>query len=123
MSKAMILDHPLVQHKVSLLRDKNTGTKEFKALVSELAMLLCYEATRDLPTKEVSIETPVAMAQTRVLSGRKLALVPILRAGLGMVDGMLALIPAAKVACTATRRRWSRWNTTASCPRTLPSAK
>ena len=70
MSKAMILDHPLVQHKVSLLRDKNTGTKEFKALVSELAMLLCYEATRDLPTKEVSIETPVAMAQTRVLSGR-----------------------------------------------------
>ena len=97
MSKAMILDHPLVQHKVSLLRDKNTGTKEFKALVSELAMLLCYEATRDLPTKEVSIETPVAMAQTRVLSGRKLALVPILRAGLGMVDGMLALIPAAKV--------------------------
>ena len=97
MSKAMILDHPLVQHKVSLLRDKNTGTKEFKALVSELAMLLCYEATRDLPTKEVSIETPVAMAQTRVLSGRKLALVPILRAGLGMVDGMLTLIPAAKV--------------------------
>ena len=77
MSKAMILDHPLVQHKVSLLRDKNTGTKEFKALVSELAMLLCYEATRDLPTKEVSIETPVAMAQTRVLSGRKLAVVPI----------------------------------------------
>ena len=87
MSKAMILDHPLVQHKVSLPRDKNTGTKEFKALVSELAMLLCYEATRDLPTKEVSIETPVAMAQTRVLSGRKLALVPILRAGLGMPDG------------------------------------
>ena len=77
MSKAMILDHPLVQHKVSLLRDKTTGTKEFKALVSELAMLLCYEATRDLPTEEVAIETPIAVAKTRVLSGRKLALVPI----------------------------------------------
>ena len=93
----MILDHPLVQHKVSHLRDKNTDTKEFKELVSELAMLLCYEATRDLPTEEVEIETPVAIAKTRVLSGRKLALVPILRAGLGMVDGMLSLLPAAKV--------------------------
>ena len=93
----MILDHPLVQHKVSHLRDRNTGTKEFKELVSELAMLLCYEATRDLPTEEVEIETPVAIAKTRVLSGRKLALVPILRAGLGMVDGMLTLLPAAKV--------------------------
>ena len=97
MSKAMILDHPLVQHKVSLLRDKTTGTKEFKALVSELAMLLCYEATRDLPTEEVAIETPIAVAKTRVLSGRKLALVPILRAGLGMVDGVTNLVPAAKV--------------------------
>ena len=93
----MILDHPLVQHKVSHLRDRNTGTKEFKELVSELAMLLCYEATRDLPMEEVEIETPVAIAKTRVLSGRKLALVPILRAGLGMVDGMLTLLPAAKV--------------------------
>ena len=93
----MILDHPLVQHKVSLLRNKNTGTKEFKELVSELAMLLCYEATRDLPTEEVEIETPVVVARTKVLAGRKLALVPILRAGLGMVDGMLTLLPAAKV--------------------------
>ena len=93
----MIMDHPLVQHKVSLLRNKNTGTKEFKELVSELAMLLCYEATRDLPTEEVEIETPIAVARTRVLAGRKLALVPILRAGLGMVDGMLSLLPAAKV--------------------------
>ncbi len=93
----MIMDHPLVQHKVSLLRNKNTGTKEFKELVSELAMLLCYEATRDLPTEEVEIETPIAVAHTRVLAGRKLALVPILRAGLGMVDGMLSLLPAAKV--------------------------
>ena len=95
--RPVILDHPLVQHKLSLLRNKNTGTKEFKELVSELAMLLCYEATRDLPTEEVEIETPVAMARTRVLAGRKLALVPILRAGLGMVDGMLSLLPAAKV--------------------------
>lgn len=97
MSKVMIMDHPLVQHKVSLLRNKNTGTKEFKELVSELATLLCYEATRNLPTEEVEVETPIAMAKTRMLSGRKLALVPILRAGLGMVDGMLALLPAAKV--------------------------
>ncbi|WP_418455370.1 uracil phosphoribosyltransferase [Allofournierella sp.] len=93
----MILDHPLVQHKVSHLRDKNTGTKEFKELVSEIAMLLCYEATRDLPTEEVEVETPIAVAKTRMLAGRKLALVPILRAGLGMVDGMLTLLPAAKV--------------------------
>ncbi len=93
----MILDHPLVQHKIAHLRDKNTGTKEFKELVSELAMLLCYEATRDLPTEPVDIETPIGIAHTRMLAGRKLALVPILRAGLGMVDGMLSLLPAAKV--------------------------
>ncbi len=93
----IIMNHPLVQHKVSLLRNKNTGTKEFKELVSEIAMLLCYEATRDLPTEEVEITTPVAVAKTQMLSGRKLALVPILRAGLGMVDGMLKLLPAAKV--------------------------
>ncbi len=98
MSKApMILDHPLVQHKISLLRDKNTGTKEFKELVGEIATLLCYEATRDLPTKEVEVETPMGVARCHVLAGRKLALVPILRAGLGMVDGMLTLLPAAKV--------------------------
>ncbi len=97
MSKVMIMDHPLVQHKVSILRSKNTGTKEFKELVSEVATLLCYEATRDLPTEEVAVETPIAVAKTRQLAGRKLALVPILRAGLGMVDGMLALLPAAKV--------------------------
>ena len=93
----MILDHPLVQHKVSLLRNKATGTKEFRDLVGEIATLLCYEATRDLPLEEVEIETPIAVAHTKVLSGRKLALVPILRAGLGMVDGMLTLLPAAKV--------------------------
>ncbi len=92
-----IMNHPLVAHKVSLLRNKNTGTKEFKELVSEIATLLCYEASRDLPTEEVEIETPIAIAKTKVLSGRKLALVPILRAGLGMVDGMQVLLPAAKV--------------------------
>ena len=97
MSEPMIVNHPLIQHKVSLLRDKSTGTKEFRDLVSEIAMLLCYEATRDLPTEEVQIETPISVARTRVLAGRKLALVPILRAGMGMLDGMLNLIPAAKV--------------------------
>ena len=97
MSKVQVMDHPLIQHKLTIMRDKNTGTKEFKELVCELATLLCYEATRDLPTEEVEIETPIAVAKTRMLSGRKLALVPILRAGLGMVDGVLALVPAAKV--------------------------
>ena len=91
------MDHPLIQHKISLLRDKNTGAKEFRELVSEIAMLMCYEATRDLPLVEVEIETPVAVAKTKVISGRKLAFVPILRAGLGMMDGVLELVPAAKI--------------------------
>ncbi len=97
MKEPMILDHPLLQHKVSHLRDINTGTKEFKELVSEIATLMCYEATRDLPTEEVEITTPITTDKFKVLAGRKLAVVPILRAGLGMVDGVLALIPAAKV--------------------------
>ena len=97
MKEPMILDHPLIQHKVSHLRDVTTGTKQFKELVSEIAMLMCYEATRSLPTEEVEIETPIQKAKFKVLAGRKLAVVPILRAGLGMVDGILALIPAAKV--------------------------
>ena len=97
MANPMILEHPLIQHKLTLLRDKNTGTKEFKELVSEISMLMCYEATRDLPLKEIKIETPVAIAQTKVISGKKIAFVPILRAGLGMVDGILNLVPAAKV--------------------------
>ena len=92
-----VLDHPLVQHKLSILRDKNTGTKEFRELVQEIATLLAYEVTRDLPLKEVIVETPIAPAKTKVLAGKKLAIVPILRAGLGMVDGMMSLIPAAKV--------------------------
>jgi uracil phosphoribosyltransferase len=91
------MDHPLILLKVSLIRDKNTGVKEFREMVEEIAMLMCYEATRDLPLKEVEIETPVAVAKTKIISGKKLAVVPILRAGLGMVDGMLKLIPAAKV--------------------------
>ncbi|MGI5957920.1 MAG: uracil phosphoribosyltransferase [Massiliimalia sp.] len=97
MSNPLIMDHPLIQHKISLLRDKNTGSKEFRELVSEIAMLMCYEATRDLPLKEVEIETPIAVSKTKIISGRKLAFVPILRAGLGMVDGVLRLVPAAKV--------------------------
>lgn len=97
MGKVQVLDHPLLQHKLSILRDKNTGVKEFREIVGEIAALMCYEATRNLPTEEVEIETPVAMAKTKVLSGKKLAIVPILRAGLGMVDSMIELIPSAKV--------------------------
>ncbi|HBB72502.1 MAG TPA: uracil phosphoribosyltransferase [Ruminococcus sp.] len=92
-----IIDHPLVQHKISLLRDKTTGTKEFRELVSEIAMFICYEATRDLPLKAIEIETPIAVAKAKIISGRKLAFVPILRAGLGMVDGVTKLVPAAKI--------------------------
>lgn len=97
MAGLYIIDHPLVQHKISLMRDKNTGVKEFRELVSETAMFICYEATRDLPLKEIEMETPLAVAKTKIISGRKLALVPILRAGLGMVDGVTALVPAAKI--------------------------
>lgn len=92
-----IMDHPLIQHKLTLLRDKNTGSKEFRELISEIAMFLCYEATRSLPLKEVEIETPICMSKSKVVSGKKLAFVPILRAGLGMMDGVLEMVPAAKV--------------------------
>lgn len=97
MSTPFILDHALIQHKISLLRDKNTGSKEFRELISEIAMFLCYEATRNLPLKEVEIETPICYTKAKVVSGKKLAFVPILRAGLGMVDGVLKMVPAAKV--------------------------
>ncbi len=97
MGKLVVIDHPLVQHKISLLRDKHTGTKEFRELVQELATLMAYEVTRDLELCDTVVETPVALAQTKVLAGKKLGIVPILRAGLGMVDGMMSLIPAAKV--------------------------
>lgn len=97
MENIFIMNHPLIQHKLTLLRDKNTGSKEFRELVGEIAMLMCYEATRDLPLKEVEIETPVSIAKTKVISGRKLAFVPILRAGIGMVDGVMKLVPAARI--------------------------
>ena len=97
MGKVTVIDHPLVQHKVAYLRDVRTGSKEFRELVSELAMLLTYEATRDLPLRESTVQTPLQEAKVHVLSGKKLGIVPILRAGLGMVDGMMSLIPAAKI--------------------------
>ena len=97
MNNVFVFDHPLIQHKISLMRDKRTTTKEFRELASEVAMLMAYEVTRDLPLQEVEIETPIAVAKTKVLAGKKLALLPILRAGLGMVDGMLNLLPMAKV--------------------------
>ncbi|HIZ20066.1 MAG TPA: uracil phosphoribosyltransferase [Firmicutes bacterium] len=97
MAKPFIADHPLIQHKVTLLRDKNTGSKEFRELIQEITELMCYEATRDLPTCEVEIETPITITKSRVIAGRKLAFVPILRAGLGMVDGAIELVPAARV--------------------------
>lgn len=96
-NKIFVMDHPLIQHKLTFLCDKNTGSKEFRELVSEISMLMCYEATRDLPLTEVEIETPVAIAKTNVISGRKLAFVPILRAGIGMVDGVTKLVPAARI--------------------------
>lgn len=97
MEKVHVLNHPLLQHKLSILRDENTGVKDFRQVVSEIATLMCYEATRDLPMEEVEIQTPVAKAKVKVLAGKKLAIVPVLRAGLGMVDGILTLIPSAKV--------------------------
>ncbi len=97
MEKVFVFDHPLIQHKISMLRDKNTNVKEFRELVCEISMLMGYEVTRNMPLKEVEIETPVGIAKTKVISGKKLGLVPILRAGLGMVDGMLSLLPMAKV--------------------------
>ena len=95
--KTMVMDHPLIAHKISYIRQENVGTKEFREVIGEIAQLMCYEATRDLKTEEVTIKTPLAEMKGRVLSGKKLAIIPILRAGLGMVDGMLSLIPAAKV--------------------------
>ena len=97
MANVHVLDHPLIQHKLAILRSKNTTVKEFRELISEIAGLMCYEATRNLPTVEVDVETPVAVAKCRVLAGKKLAIVPVLRAGLGMVDSMVDLIPSAKI--------------------------
>ena len=97
MSKVQVMDHPLIQHKIGVIRRKNVGTNEFRAIISEIAMLMCYEATRDLKLQDVEIETPICKTVVKELSGKKLAVVPILRAGLGMVDGMLSMIPAAKI--------------------------
>jgi uracil phosphoribosyltransferase len=97
MSNVIVMDHPLIQHKVGILRRKETGSKEFRELASEISMLMCYEATRHLPLKDVDIETPVAKTTVKQIAGRTLGIVPILRAGLGMVDGMLSLVPTAKV--------------------------
>lgn len=97
MKQPFIMNHPLIDHKVTLLRDKRTGSKEFRALISEIAMFMCYEATRNLQTTEIEVETPICKTTAKTLAGKKLAFVPILRAGLGMVDGVLNMIPAAKV--------------------------
>ena len=97
MASVHVLEHPLIQHKLAILRSKDTPVKEFRELVGEIAALMCYEATRNLPTEEIAVETPVATAKCRVLAGKKLAIVPVLRAGLGMVDTMVSLIPSAKI--------------------------
>ena len=97
MGKTVILDHPLIRHKITLMRDERTGTRDFRILVEEIAMLMGYEAMRDLPTELVEVKTPITTAMEPMISGKKLAVVPILRAGLGMVDGILALVPSAKV--------------------------
>ena len=97
MEKVHILDHPLLQHKLSILRDETTGVRDFRQVVSEIATLMCYEATRDLPMEEVEIKTPITTGKFKTIAGKKLAIVPVLRAGLGMVDGILTLIPSAKV--------------------------
>ena len=97
MAQVHVLDHPLIQHKLAILRNKNTSVKEFRELVGEIAGLMCYEATRNLPLAEVEVETPITTAKCKMLAGKKLAIVPVLRAGLGMVDNMVALIPSAKI--------------------------
>ena len=97
MGAVHVLEHPLIQHKLAILRNKETPVKEFRELISEVAGLMCYEATRNLPTKEVEVQTPVALAKCRMLAGKKLAIIPILRAGLGMVDSMVDMIPSAKI--------------------------
>lgn len=97
MAKITIFEHPLIQHKLTIMRDKNTSSKDFRELVSEIAMLMCYEITRDLPTKDVEVETPICKTMSKTIAGKKLAIVPILRAGLGMVDGVIKMIPSARV--------------------------
>lgn len=118
----IVCQHPLVQHKITLLRDKNTGAKEFRELVHEISMFMSYEATRDLPLKDIQIETPLGeLAQSKIISGRKLAFVPIMRAGLGMVDGALALVPTAKVGHVGIYRDKLNGNTAAEYYSKMPA--
>ena len=122
--KVHIMDHPLVAHKMTILRDKNTSVKDFREIVSEIGMLITYEATRDLPLTTKEVETPICKTVAPTLKGKKFAVVPILRAGLGLVDGVLRMVPvpgSATSACTGTRKPWSPMSTSARCPRTLKS--
>ena len=125
MSKVQVMDHPLIQHKVNYIRRKEVGSKEFREIVGEIAALMCYEATRDLKLQDVEIETPICKMVGKELSGKKLAVVPILRAGLGMVDGMLSMIPAAKVGhiFTEIRKRMNQWNIIVSFRQTVMRGK
>lgn len=126
MGKVVVMDHPLIQHKIGIMRRTDTGSKDFRTLVSEVAMLECYEATRDLELTDVDIETPICKATVKELKGKKLAVVPILRAGLGMVEGMLELIPAARSdtsACIVTRRQRSLSSTIASFRQTVQTER
>ena len=126
MGKVVVMDHPLIQHKIGIMRRTDTGSKDFRTLVSEVAMLECYEATRDLELTDVEIETPICKATVKELKGKKLAVVPILRAGLGMVEGMLELIPPQRLdtsACIVTRRQQSLSSTIASFRQTAQTER
>ena len=123
--KVHIMNHPLVAHKLTIMRDENTSVKDFRELVSEIGMLITYEATRDLPLTTKHIKTPICEMDAPTLAGKKFVVVPILRAGLGLVDGVLRMVPSARVvtsACTAMKRRSSPTPTSARCPRMWPSA-
>ena len=123
--KVHIMNHPLVAHKLTIMRDENTSVKDFRELVSEIGMLITYEATRDLPLTTKHIKTPICEMDAPTLAGKKFVVVPILRAGLGLVDGVLRMVPPrawATSACTAMKKRLSRTPTSARCPRMLPSA-
>lgn len=115
MNNVIEMTHPLIKHKISILRDKNTGTNEFRKLIEEIGILMGYEALRDLPLEDVEIETPIETCKTPMISGKKLAIVPILRAGLGMVNGILALVPLVTSVYTVTRRLMNLMNITANC--------
>ena len=120
MGKFQVISHPLIQHKLSILRREDTSTKDFRELVNEIAMLMGYEVSRDLPLEEVEIRTPITKTVQKQLSGKKLAIVPILRAGIGMVDGFLSLVPAAKVlVCIVMRKLLSRLSTWLNYQKTL----